>query len=258
MPPSALSPQAVSDYYDRWTERYEAAFGDTFQSNRTADLDVLFEHIAGQAELAPGQRVLDAGCGVGGPALWLVRRHGVAVDGVTISVLQAEKARRKAKATGLGDRARFFSGDFHDLAALNGELAPAEGYDAVLFLESLVHSHRPEIALGEAARMLRPGGVLYVKDLFRRREPLHGEEERRVERAVRNTNRHFRLEVQSTGRIERGLRQAGLELESFGELPIATQHDLGNAFCQEHAIDIYEGEPVTYLDWLELKARKPR
>ena len=37
-------------------------------------------------------------------------------------------------------------------------------------------------------------------------------------------------------------------------MPIPTNHDIGNAFVAANGIDIYEGEPLTFLDWLELKA----
>ncbi|MEM7479606.1 MAG: methyltransferase domain-containing protein [Acidobacteriota bacterium] len=248
----APPPAAVAAYYDRWTSRYEAAFGDTFQSSRTHDLDELFSHIADQVELAPGQRILDAGCGVGGPARWLARRRRVFVDAINVSPVQVEKARRNVQNAGLGNRVRVIEGDFHQL----DRHVPTGAFDAVLFLESLVHARQPVMVLAAAARVLRPGGILYVKDLFRRRDPLRGQEARRVKRAVANTNRHFRLEVQPSDRIARWLVQAGFRVDYLRELPIATQHDLGNAFCAEHGIDIYQGEPVTYLDWLELKARK--
>nr|MBP9823402.1 hypothetical protein [Thermoanaerobaculia bacterium] len=49
--PKELSSERVARYYDAWHERYMAAFGDTFQSQRTTDLGELFAHIADQAEL---------------------------------------------------------------------------------------------------------------------------------------------------------------------------------------------------------------
>lgn len=252
--PSEWSSERVARYYDEWHERYMAAFGDTFQSQRTADLGVLFTHIADQAELAPGMRVLDAGCGIAGPALWLARHRGVSVEALNVSGAQVSEARARVAAAGLDDRVSVTQGDFHRL----DELYEPASFDAVLFLESLVHSDHPRVALAAAHRALKPGGVLYVKDLFQRARVADRAERARVRKVIANVNQHFSLNVKAQGDFLAALRGAGFVLEWLRETPIATQHDLGNAFVAANAIDIYDGPPVTFLDWLELKARKNR
>ncbi len=251
--PAELSSRRVARYYDEWHERYMAAFGDTFQSQRTADLAELFHHIADQAELAPGMRVLDAGCGIAGPALWLARHRGVSVAALNISGVQVAEARRRVAAAGLGESVTVTEGDFHRLEAH----FPPASFDAVLFLESLVHSDHPQLALAAACRVLKPGGVLYVKDLFQRAHIADRAERVRVRRVVANVNRYFCLNVKAQSEFLAALAGAGFALEWLREPPLATGHDLGNAFVAANAIDIYEGPPVTFLDWLELKARKP-
>lgn len=248
----ALSSRRVAEYYDEWHERYVAAFGDTLQSARTDELDQLFSHVADAAELAPGHRVLDAGCGVGGPALWLAHRRDVEVIGLNVSTRQLEVARENVTAAGLEARVQLVEGDFHFLT----DLFPEEHFDAVLFLESLVHSDHPDLVLAGVARVLKPGGVLYVKDLFRRAR-ISWTERRRVARVVRNVDRACCLRVKPQKPFLRALAAAGLELEWLREPPLALNHDLGNAFVASNGIDLYEGEPVTFLDWLELKARRP-
>lgn len=248
-----LSSARVARYYDDWHERYMAAFGDTFQSQRTGELGELFTHIADQAELIPGMRVLDAGCGIAGPALWLARHRGVNVSAVNISAVQVAEARERIGAAGLGDRVVVSLGDYHRLE----ELYPPAAFDAVLFLESLVHSDHPQAALAAAHRVLKPGGVLYVKDLFQRAHIADRTERARVRKVVANVNRYFCLNVKDQHDFLAALRGAGFALEWLREPPLPTQHDLGNAFVAANAIDIYEGPPVTFLDWLELKARKP-
>ncbi len=242
----------MARYYDDWHERYMAAFGDTFQSERTADLGELFTHIADQAELAPGMRVLDAGCGIGGPALWLARHRGVRVAALNISTAQVSEARSRVEAAGLGDRVEVTQGDFHRLE----DFYAPESFDAILFLESLVHSDHPQVVLASAYRVLKPGGVLYLKDLFQRARIAERAERDRVRKVVANVNRSFSLNVKVQSEFLAALRRAGFALEWLRESPLATQHDLGNAFVAANAIDIYEGPPVTFLDWLELKARK--
>jgi len=247
-----LSTDRVAAYYDAWHERYLAAFGDTFQSARTDDLGLLFAHVAEQAELAPGARVLDAGCGVAGPAVWWARERGVEVVALNVSRRQVAEARRRVAAAGLAERVEVVEGDFHFLA----ERFPAASFDAVLFLESLVHSDHPERVLRGVAQVLRPGGVLYVKDLFRRAR-VGWRERRRVARVVRNVDRACCLNVKPQGPFLDALAAAGLELEWLRAMPLPVNHDLGNAFVAANGLDIYEGEAITFLDWLELKARRP-
>jgi cyclopropane fatty-acyl-phospholipid synthase-like methyltransferase len=251
--PRVPSTRLVARYYDSWHDRYVSGFGDTFQSQRTEDLSELFRHIAEAAELQPGQRILDAGCGVGGPAIWLAREVGVKVEAITNSQRQAEEAEQRVKTAGLEKAIEVTLGDFHYLEDIYGEST----FHAALFLESFVHSRHPEVVLRSVSSVLRTGAVLYMKDLFRRARMPRGQERRRVRRVVRNVNRYFCLQVQSQKRVRRALEKAGFGLEWFREMPLTTNHDIGNAFVAANEIDIYEGAPVTFLDWLELKARKP-
>src|SRR5690606_21779653 len=54
--------------------------------------------IAAKLALAPGQRVLDIGCGWGGLAMYLARAACVSVTGVTLSDEQIKVARTRARA----------------------------------------------------------------------------------------------------------------------------------------------------------------
>lgn len=64
-------------------------------------------HIAAKLALKPGQRVLDIGCGWGGLALYLHRKAGVDVLGVTLSEEQLKVARQRAADAGVDAHIRF-------------------------------------------------------------------------------------------------------------------------------------------------------
>lgn len=64
-------------------------------------------HIAAKLLLAPGQRVLDIGCGWGGMAISLARDYGVHVVGITLSKEQFNVASARAHAAGLSDQVEF-------------------------------------------------------------------------------------------------------------------------------------------------------
>ncbi len=74
-------------------------------------------HIAAKLALAPGQRVLDIGCGWGGMAITLAKLEQVEVLGITLSDEQLALARQRAEAAGVADRVRFELIDYRDLAA---------------------------------------------------------------------------------------------------------------------------------------------
>lgn len=74
-------------------------------------------HIAAKLALAPGQRILDIGCGWGGMAITLAKLENVEVLGITLSEEQLALARQRAEAAGVADRVRFELIDYRDLAA---------------------------------------------------------------------------------------------------------------------------------------------
>src|SRR5437764_9632507 len=68
--------------------------------------------LAREIGIQPGQRVLDAGCGVGGSTIWLARTLEVDVVGITPVAHQVRRARRYAEQQGVADRASFDERDY--------------------------------------------------------------------------------------------------------------------------------------------------
>ncbi|WP_431046779.1 SAM-dependent methyltransferase [Streptomyces sp. P1-3] len=113
---------------------------------------------------APGDRLLDIGCGTGQPALLLAAETGCSVTGVDASEALVRAARRRAAQTGAGRMTAFQQGGVTALPF------PSGGFDQALMVE--VAGHLPNggspsvkaVALAEAARCLRPGGLLLLAD----------------------------------------------------------------------------------------------
>lgn len=118
-------------------------------------------YLADRARVRPGSRVLDAGCGVGGSALWLARERGARVTGITLSPRQVELACGFAAAQGLADRATFEVRDFAETGFGEGT------FDVVWNLESLSHAHDPRGYLAHVHALLAPGGRFVCMDPFR-------------------------------------------------------------------------------------------
>ena len=57
-------------------------------------------------------KVLDVGCGVGGPARQIAKFTGCHVTGININEYQVDRATRYAENAGLSDQLRFVQGDF--------------------------------------------------------------------------------------------------------------------------------------------------
>ena len=72
-------------------------------------------HIASKLALEDGQSVLDIGSGWGGLALYLVERTGAEVTGITLSREQLSVARRRARQSGLADKAQFRLEDYREI-----------------------------------------------------------------------------------------------------------------------------------------------
>jgi len=110
--------------------------------------------LAERARIGAGERVLDAGCGIGGSSLWLAERRAVEVVGVNVVPAQVREAERHALARGLDGRARFLVRDYADTGL------PDASVDVVWALESLCHAPDKAAVLREARRLLAPGGRL--------------------------------------------------------------------------------------------------
>lgn len=111
-----------------------------------------------EANLQPGQRFLDVGCGTGRPAIRLAQAIGCDITGITVSATQIGLANERAQAEGVSDRVQFQYGDAMAMPF------PDNSFDAAWAFESMFHMPDRAQVLGEINRVLRPGGVLLIAD----------------------------------------------------------------------------------------------
>jgi cyclopropane fatty-acyl-phospholipid synthase-like methyltransferase len=116
-------------------------------------------YLASRAGIGARTRVLDAGCGVGGSAIWLAEELGARVTGVTLVDRQVELARRFAAERGVAELVDF---EERDMLETGFEQA---SFDVVWSIESVCHVPDIEAFLRHALFLLRDGGRFACVDL---------------------------------------------------------------------------------------------
>lgn len=170
------SREVIRDYYNRVSPAVVQDMGYSYQGAtlKNVKVDPYRETNEWQAERAgikPGMRVLDAGCGACGPATDIARRfEGVVIDAVTLSEEQAKAGRGLIAKLGLEGRVNVHVGDYHHLPFADGT------YDVVYFFESSGYSDEKPNLYREMFRLLKPGGRLYIKDMFMKDDPTEFEQ----------------------------------------------------------------------------------
>lgn len=115
-----------------------------------------------EAGLKPGMRVLDMACGVGTVTCWIAEQVGA--SGSVVAADVSPDQLRVARATwesceGLPPV------EYIEASAYDTGL-PAESFDLVHTRLLLCHLNRPEDAIREFYRLLKPGGVFVCSDLY--------------------------------------------------------------------------------------------
>jgi erythromycin 3''-O-methyltransferase len=121
----------------------------------------LADLLADAAGITEGDRVLDSGFGYADQDLhWLRTRHPALIAGLNVTTTQVEIARQRGREAGLEDRLDLRVGSATDMPF------DADTFDRVVALESAFHFDTREDFFREAARVLRPGGVLAAADMI--------------------------------------------------------------------------------------------
>ena len=184
----------IQDFYDAssglwekiWGEHmhhgYYGPTGSQRKNRRQAQVDLIDECLQ-WARVTQARDILDCGCGIGGSSLDLAQRFGARVTGITLSPVQANRAReRAAQAKLTGETppwARFEVAD-----ALNTPF-PDQSFDFIWSMESGEHMPDKVGFLQECYRLLKPGGKLLMATWCHRpmdslAGPLTGAEQRQL------------------------------------------------------------------------------
>lgn len=159
----------VIDYKILWTGSKDLAmhFGYYDKDAKTHEESLLKMNqvLAQHASISRKDRVLDAGCGYGGSAIWLAKNIGCEVVGVTVVPYQIQEAKKFAIKYKISNRVRFHLEDYTHTSFANNSFSIIWG------LESIVHAQNKKDFIKEADRLLKNKGRILISEFMLRENP---------------------------------------------------------------------------------------
>ena len=132
------------------------------------------EVLSSFVEISKNDRVLDAGCGYGGSAIWLAQNIGCRVVGLTVVPYQVQQAKKFAKKDNLSDKVSFRVEDYCHTSC------PDNSFSVVWALESIVHAKSKKDFINEAFRLLKNKGRILISEYMLREDPSLSEDEKEM------------------------------------------------------------------------------
>ena len=159
--------ETVNDYYDLCSEFMQFGWNESLHFAPLTPGETLEEAIVNhqrlmieQLRLQEGMRIVDIGCGVGGPMRRVARESGAKVVCLNNNKQQLEEARRRNLKAGLNHKAEYIECNFMDMSAIE-----ANSFDAGYAIESTCHAPDKERAFAEIFRVLKPGALFWGQEM---------------------------------------------------------------------------------------------
>lgn len=167
-----MTKRQIIDYYDQTEIDYRLVwhldsqmalhfgFWDQTTKNFNQALQRENEILSRLVKIKRSDKVLDAGCGVGGSAIYLAKKYGLRVVGITLSRKQVIRAEDNALKHKVDHLTQFKVMDFTRTSFKN------DTFDVIWAIESVCHAQSKEKFIKESFRILKKGGRLIVADGF--------------------------------------------------------------------------------------------
>jgi cyclopropane-fatty-acyl-phospholipid synthase len=166
-------------FYELWldgTMNYSSAIFETPETSMKDAQHAKVRRALRMAQVKPGDRVLEIGCGWGALAEKATSEFGASVVGVTLSTEQLEWANKRMQREGVAEQADLRLQDYRDIGKaghLSKQDAPFDAICSIEMIEAVGREYWPEY-FQTVARLLKPGGhaciqsIVIADELFER------------------------------------------------------------------------------------------
>lgn len=163
---SSLS-QEIAQFYDASSGLWEQVWGEHMHhgyygfsgtrqmERRQAQID-LIEELLHWSKVQQATNILDVGCGIGGSTLYLAQKYQAEATGITLSPVQATRAKERATESNLEGKVYFEVADAQNMPF------PEDNFDLVWSLESGEHMPDKTKFIQECYRVLKPRGTFIL------------------------------------------------------------------------------------------------
>ena len=162
-------------FYELWldgTMNYSSAIFETSETSMKDAQHAKVRRALRMAQVKPGDRVLEIGCGWGALAEKATKEFDANVVGVTLSTEQLEWAQKRMQREGVSSQADLRLQDYRDIGKTTVD-APFDAICSIEMVEAVGREYWPEY-FQTVARLLKPGGhaciqsIVIADELFER------------------------------------------------------------------------------------------
>ena len=159
--------ETVNDYYSLCSELMQFGWNESLHFAPLTPEETLEEAIVNhqrlmieRLELHEEMRIVDIGCGVGGPMRRVARESGATVVCLNNNKQQLDEARRRNLKAGLDHKAEYIECNFMGMSMIE-----ANSFDAGYAIESTCHAPDKQRAFAEIFRVLKPGALFWGQEM---------------------------------------------------------------------------------------------
>jgi sterol 24-C-methyltransferase len=227
----------VNEYYDIVTDFYEYGWGTAFhfapRYMGEGFHESLCRHeyfLALKGQFGAGMKVLDIGCGVGGPLRNIARFSGCHVVGINNNQYQIERAKRHDQRAGLQSMTSYVKSDFMHMDAIANN-----SMDGAYAIEATCHASDKTGCYSEIFRKLKPGAHFVGYEWIVTKNYDHtNEEHKRIRHGIEVGDALPTLET--ADQVKQALINAGFE--------VVEEYDLVEAFDKSGAKTVPWYQPL--------------